>query len=131
MKKLRFSTYCNLILFSGFFLTPFGDCFSDALDLLSFIFLLLINSEKDGIGGNIVLGESLSSGDTATEASDLTLTCKSFLVISVAPSTKGDCVAEVSVSSREISDGELDMVLRRSVKSVEFTVDNHLTVLAT
>lgn len=143
MKKLRFLTYRNLIFFSGFFLTPLGDCFSDALDLLSVTFLLLINSEKDGIAGKIVLGESLCVGDRATEASSLTLSCKSFLVISVALSTKGDgvakgpvstngdCDAEGAVLSGVFSDGELVMGQRRSVKSVEFTVDNHLTVLAT
>lgn len=98
---------------------------------MSFAFLVLMNSEKDGIDGRVILGEALSVGDTATESSDLTLLWESPLGASVGPSTKGDGVAGGSVMGRALSDGEQLMVPRRLVKAVESAVDNHLTVLAT
>lgn len=79
---------------------------------------MLINCEKDGIGGSLILGEAISVGDTATEVSDLTLSWKSLLVISVGPSTKGDRAAGGSVSGRASSDRELLTVPRRLVKPV-------------
>lgn len=60
--KLR--AYCNLVLFSTSFSTLSGDCLFDDRDGMCFAFLLLMNSENDGIGDSSALGEALSMGES-------------------------------------------------------------------
>lgn len=119
----REPTYCNLILFSRFFSTLLG---------LSFTFLLLINSEKDGTGSSPVLGEAFSIGEANVQVSDPMLHWISSVMFLVGPwSTVDKGVVGSSAFDDTFSDEELVMALSRLANSVEVVVDSHLTVLAT
>lgn len=88
-----------------------------------------MNSEKDGIGGRLLSWEEAPSiGEAHKEVCGLGP--QGFpLLISVDP-WHNEEMKELSLGEM-LSLAELVLVSSRFVKSVEFAVDSHLTVLAT
>lgn len=131
-KAKTISTYCSLILFSDFFTTlSADDFFLVARARQSSSFLLLINSENDGIGGSWTSWEGISIGKVLKQVCNLTLGWISLslsLLIAVGPSfIETWSGLEVAFSKEK----ELVLELSLCDRSVEFVVDSHLTVDAT
>lgn len=125
--------YCNLDLFSRFLSALFGDCFLNldkGFAWWPFAVLLFTKSDKDGIGGRPLSWEEAPCiGEAHEEVCGLALQCSPLLIF-VGPWSEEEIIGESALEIM-LSVAELVLVPSRFVKSVEFAVDSHLTVLAT